>query len=407
MSPDQPGVGSAAARALGPAPDDVRSGSVGRPEYAPPQYLRRRSLTIAAIVGISAGAAALGVVALYFLVAFGPVLTAVGGLIALVPLGIVLLGIRWIDRWEPEPRSALAFAFLWGAGVSVMFALAVDLEIQVLLAALDSQGSDFAEFARASVQAPVVEEIGKGLGLLLLFLVARRHFDGPVDGIVYAAMIGAGFAFTENVQYFAVQIAQSGGFDFAVAEIVFVRGFLSPFAHAMFTACVGFFLGIAARRTGRLGGIGFWLLGLVPAIALHAFWNGVLFFVFDFYGYYLLVQVPMFLVAVLIVTLLRREERRITHERLSEYAAAGWFNPGEVDALATRAGRRGAKSWARQHGVLPLMDGYLRDVTRLAYARQRIVIGRDRIGSQADEVQLLGRIRHAKQALRLVPPTAA
>ena len=55
-----------------------------------------------------------------------------------------------------------------------------------------------------------MEEFGKGLGVFLIFVTARRAFDGPVDGIVYGALIGAGFAFTENIQYFAIGFLEGG-----------------------------------------------------------------------------------------------------------------------------------------------------------------------------------------------------
>ncbi|MGL1654814.1 PrsW family glutamic-type intramembrane protease, partial [Vibrio parahaemolyticus] len=81
------------------------------------------------------------------------------------------------------------------------------------------------------VQAPIVEEIAKGLGLLLLYAGARRYLDGPVDGIVYGALIGAGFAFTENIQYFAVSFIEGGTVQ--VVSVFFLRAVLSPFAHVM------------------------------------------------------------------------------------------------------------------------------------------------------------------------------
>ncbi len=133
-------------------------------------------------------------------------------MLALIPLTIVLLGIRWIDRWEPEPRSGLIFAFLWGAGVSVLLALFVDFGISEQIAA-GGGATNGTIFAQTVFQAPIVEEFGKGLGVLLIFIVGRRFFDGPVDGIVYAATVASGFAFTENIQYFGLQIAEAGGFD--------------------------------------------------------------------------------------------------------------------------------------------------------------------------------------------------
>ncbi len=105
----------------------------------------------------------------------------------------------------------------------------------------------------AVVQAPIVEEFAKGLGVYLIFVTARRAFDGPVDGVVYGALVGAGFAFTENIQYFAISFIEGGVVD--VSTTFFVRGILSPFAHVMFTSVTGFALGLAARR-GTGGGPG-------------------------------------------------------------------------------------------------------------------------------------------------------
>jgi RsiW-degrading membrane proteinase PrsW (M82 family) len=37
--------------------------------------------------------------------------------------------------------------------------------------------------------------------MLRFFIYPRKHFDDPFDGIVYAVMIGMGFATIENVGY--------------------------------------------------------------------------------------------------------------------------------------------------------------------------------------------------------------
>lgn len=346
---------------------------------------------------------ALILVVAYFLLFLGPGLTFFGGVLALIPLAIVLLGVRWIDRWEPEPRLLLLLAFLWGATASIVIALVADIGTSFLYAA---GGADvnLTVFLQSTVQAPIVEEVGKGFGLLLIYLIARRYFDGPVDGIVFAALIGGGFAFTENIQYFAIQIAESGRLDVAVGEIFFIRGILSPFAHVMFTAFTGFFIGLAARKGTALGGILMFLVGLIPAILLHAFWNGVLFFIYDFYAYYLIVQVPLFAIAVVTVILLRRREAQMTQLRLGEYAAAGWFNPTEVNTLGTAAGRRQARAWARQRGLGKVMKEYIKDATHLAFTRNRIVSGRDRIGSQQDEAVLLAQVSESRARLAAATP---
>ena len=381
------------------APAEVQSATVEptHPQLAQPAP-HRSTLLIVGIIGFLVVGVAVLIVVVYFLSFLGPGLTFVGGILALVPLTIVLLGIRWIDRWEPEPFGILLFAFFWGAGVSIVLALTVDTAAQVAIGARGGP-TDATELLQTVVQAPIVEESAKGFGVLLIFLVARKYFDGPVDGIVYAAAVAGGFAFSENIQYFGVQISTEGGFDGSVAEIFFIRGLLSPFAHVMFTSMTGVFIGIAARQGNRILGIGLFFVGLIPAILLHALWNGALELVYDFYGYYALVQVPLFAIALVGVVLLRRREVRLTQMRLGEYAAAGWFNSAEVQTLATPAGRRRSLAWAKSHGQGSQMKSYIRDVTHLAFARNRIVTQRDHAAAQADEAELLTKITGERTAL--------
>lgn len=404
-TPDYTAAAGVHAAAPVHAPAPTGNATFGMPQQAqPPRPGRSSTMLALGIVGIALSGLALLLVVGYLLLAIGPIVLFVGGIMALVPLGIVIAAVLWVDRWEPEPRLALLFAFLWGAGVSVVAALIVGMSVQGLVDSLADGDPMLSQFIGAAVQAPIVEEVGKGLGLLLIFLVARKHFDGPVDGIVYAAWVAAGFAFSENILYFGGQIIDSGSFVSSDVFMIFmVRGLMSPFAHVMFTAFIGAALGFAARRgLGPVGAIGFWLLGLIPAILLHAFWNGALFFVPNFFVYFFLVQFPLFLGVVAIVLVLRRQEAKLTRTRLAEYAAAGWLHPAEVDALATPAGRRAAKAWATSTGRGPIMKDYIKDATKLAFARQRVITGRDRIGSQVDEAELLQRITVQRAALGAV-----
>ncbi len=331
----------------------------------------------------------------YFLTFLGASASIIGMIVALVPFAVVLFAVRVIDRWEPEPRGLVVFAVAWGAIASVGIALLVDLGLILLLGNSDSSAR---ELFSTVVQAPVVEEVAKALGLLLIFVTARRAIDGPVDGIVYGALVGAGFAFTENIQYFAISYLDGGAED--LTATFFVRGILSPFAHAMFTAVAGFALGIAGRR-GATGGraLGALGLGLMGAIALHAFWNGSA-LLGDFFGLYLTLQVPLFIGFMLGILALRREEARLTRARLAEYASAGWFTAQEVDMLATPAGRREALRWAKtlRTDRSPTMRAFIADATALAAARQRAISGRDASATE-DERVLLARTAAARASL--------
>lgn len=331
----------------------------------------------------------------YFLNAIGPGASIVGMILALVPLAGVLFAVRIVDRWEPEPRGLLALAVAWGAIAAVGIALGVDLLITI---AIGYDGSPLREAFSVVVQAPVVEEIAKGIGVLLIFATARRAFDGPVDGIVYGALVGAGFAFTENIQYFAVSFIEGGAAE--TSATFFVRGILSPFAHVMFTSVTGFALGFAARRGLPAGqALGPWLVGLAGAIALHALWNGSALFG-DFFALYVTLQIPLFVGFILGVIALRREESRLTRRRLGEYAAAGWFTPQEVDMLATGAGRKAALAWARslRGDRTQLMRGFIADATALAATRQRAISGRDPHAA-AEERELLAKTAATRAAM--------
>ncbi len=377
------------------APADVVQATAAQPQPGLTVPVKSSStLLVFAIIGIVVLSLVMLFVVVYLISGLGVAAFAVGGILALIPLALVFFAVRWIDRWEPEPRLAVVFAFLWGAGVSVLIALLVGAEVDNVINSLGGPGPGY-EFFGAAIQAPIVEEVGKGLGLLIIFFAAHKHFDGPVDGLVYAAWVAGGFAFTENILYFGSEIIGDG----AVAEIFLVRGIMSPFAHVMFTACTGLALGLAARRGGVLRGVVYFVLGLIPAILLHALWNGALFFVSDFFGYYAVVQFPLFLGAVFLVLYLRRQEAKLTHDRLSEYAAVGWFNPDEVPALATGKGRRQAIAWAARSGKGPQMKQYIKDATRLAFARQRIITNRNLIGADVNEPALLNAVVESRKAL--------
>lgn len=327
----------------------------------------------------------------YFVGALGPVASGVGLILALIPLAIVLWGIRLIDRWEPEPRRLIVFAVAWGAVAAVGLTLLVDLGLTILIGLRP-------DALTAVIQAPIIEELTKGLGVFLIFAVARRAFDGPVDGVVYGALVGAGFAFTENIQYFAISLIEGGGEQLTVTFIM--RALLSPFAHAMFTALTGFAIGLAARRHASVRtAAGAGSLGLVGAILLHGFWNGSATFA-DFFSIYITLQVPLFIAFILAIVALRREEARLTRVRLSDYAAAGWFTPEEVTMLATPGGRKTGLRWAAalRGDRRPLMQEFIKDATALAAVRQRALTGRDPLAPE-DERALLLRTRAARTAL--------
>lgn len=304
--------------------------------------------------------------------------------LALVPLTIVGLAIVWIDRWDREPRSVMLLAFLWGAGVSTALSLLLNTWFQNYLFARQVE-LDMLVTLTTAVGAPIFEEITKGIGVLLIFFIFRRVFDGPVDGVVYGALIGGGFAFTENILYFAQSIQTQ-----SLMQTFVARGLMSPFAHVTFTAFTGLILGLASRHYSKGGSVLAFFMGLLGAIGLHALWNysseG------DFFALYVILQLPILAIFVGIMVYLRAQESRMIRRRAGEYASAGWISPSEAHMLGSFRERSRARLWARGFGAEPAMKLLQKDATRLAYNRERAASGRVHGFDYAEQTRLLERV---------------
>jgi RsiW-degrading membrane proteinase PrsW (M82 family) len=311
----------------------------------------------------------------------------VGALCALLPVGPVVWAFLWVDRWEPEPPRTLLFAFLWGACVAALTALVINSSAVLVLDAVLGQGSG--DVLGAALVAPFVEEGVKGVFVVGLLVFRRREFDGVVDGIVYAGLVGAGFAFTENILYMgrafaedAGMMGQSGG----VLAVLVLRGILSPFAHPLFTSMTGIGCGLAATRRSAAARVVLVLAGYLLAVLLHGLWNGsaTLGSGDAFLGVYLYIMVPLFIAMVLLVVWQRRREQRTVRAQLPALAQAGWIAPSEVELLGSLAGRSRWQRAVRQRSgkaAARAVTEYQSAVTELAFLRARM--SRGTIGPQA------------------------
>ncbi|HYK84407.1 MAG TPA: PrsW family intramembrane metalloprotease, partial [Ktedonobacteraceae bacterium] len=188
---------------------------------------------------------------------------------AVPAIGISLL-VNFMDRYEREPWYLRLAAFLWGAIIAIPPALLIERRIDNGLQSLLGPGSsDVIRSLFQGLNAGVTEETIKGLGLLLLFFILRDEFDNVTDGIVYGALIGAGFAMVENFRYFAIDFKQ-----FPVFLIVY-RVVLGWLGHSTFTVCFGAALGYVRHTRIRWRELAFPLVGYVLAVGLHTFFDFV------------------------------------------------------------------------------------------------------------------------------------
>lgn len=287
----------------------------------------------------------------------------IGFLMATLPLPVyVSLGL-WLDRFEAEPARLLVKTFAWGAIVALFLSMVINTTVGIVT------GSDI---IGSVISAPIAEETTKGLALLLLFYQQRDEFDNVTDGIIYALMVGLGFAMAENVLYYGRALAQG-----AASQTFVIRGVVSPFAHPLFTAMTGIGLGIARETQSRLVRVLAPLAGLAAAITLHALWN-LSASVGLFNAAYLLIMVPCFVAVLRTVRRSLRREAELLREHLSAYVAAEVIPAARLDALCDSRTRLRASWTALRTGGLRAwreQRQYHQTASELAFHRWRAARG--------------------------------
>ena len=194
---------------------------------------------------------------------------AVGASTLSAVVGLAFLA--WAARLKPTVLSWLA-AFGWGTGGALIFAGYGNTVIDSAVAA-SNLSDDAVDVVTSVVTGPLVEETGKGIGVLVLILAARKLLDRPAQGGVLGALVGLGFAWGEDVGYYvsALEDGMSG-----LWESFLARALLGAYGHAIFTGVFGYALAWAVLRAqnvlvGLLAAAG----GFVAALALHAQANGI------------------------------------------------------------------------------------------------------------------------------------
>jgi protease PrsW len=287
---------------------------------------------------------------------------AVAAAVALLPLPFYIAVVLWLDRFEPEPRGMLATAFLWGASVAIVLSGLANGLME------DAVG----EVATSIVSAPLVEELLKGAILVRFYVKRRDEFDGPVDGVIYAAMVGLGFAFAENIDYYG-RAFKSDGMQ-GLALIFTLRGVVAPFSHPLFTGLFGLGLGLARQARSRSAAVAAPAAGFAGAVALHVVWNAGASAGLVFFAVYGLIMLPALAVLAFAVAVSLRFEGRVIRARLAPEAAAGIIGAEEYPRLCSVRGRLHGLWAALQHGGIrawKVRRAYHRAASELAFLRQR------------------------------------
>jgi len=310
----------------------------------------------------------------------------IGLVCATLPVPIYIMLLLWIDRYESEPLWMLATSFFWGALVAVFAALILNTLVGGISGAV-ANSKEFGETVGAVVSAPIVEESAKALILLILFFWKKDEFDGIVDGIVYAGMVGLGFAMTENILYYG-RAAEKGS-EFLTFVLV-LRGMAAPFAHPLFTSMTGIGLGWARQSQNGFVKIAMPFLGFLLAILMHALWNGSAAFGggVGFFAVYFIVMGPAFIITLMVTFFALRNEGRIVRQFLYSDYQQGLFDAHEYEKLCTIRGRMGLSwnaFWSHGYSNWRTRKRCNQLASELAFHRSRVARGLGRHPQDASD----------------------
>lgn len=159
------------------------------------------------------------------------------------------------DRYEREPIALIAYSFGWGAFSSI-----------------------FAGILNNFVTGPILGVGGAGfieepLKIIGVILIARNRmigdeFNDHLDGMIYGAAAGAGFAGLENIWYLQEMIMTLG---YAPLLAIVLRS-ATAFMHIAWSAMAGRSIGLAKVYRGKVEWIDL-VPGVLVSALIHMVWN--------------------------------------------------------------------------------------------------------------------------------------
>ena len=232
------------------------------------------SLLWSLIVTVARGAVILLAIAILILIGGLAALTdpEIGALTLLSAIpALGLAGYVWYsDVTESEPLALLVGTFLLGV-LTANFAAVLNSTLQPLLSGLGIVGTILFFYL---VVGPV-EETVKQLAVRL-YAYRKERFNAVVDGAVYGAMAGLGFAVIENALYITQNIENPASLELGLGligmggSITAVRALAGP-GHVIYSGIAGYYLGLAKFNPEDAGPI--IVKGLVIAAFIHATYN--------------------------------------------------------------------------------------------------------------------------------------
>ncbi|UWG46917.1 Membrane proteinase of CAAX superfamily, regulator of anti-sigma factor [Halanaeroarchaeum sp. HSR-CO] len=188
---------------------------------------------------------------------------------SIVPALVIAFYVWRSDVTMAQPLDSLAITFLLGI-LFASFAAVANSSLEGTFAAFGSIGLVLFFYL---VVAPVEETVK--LLAVRMYGYRQTEFAAVVDGAVYGAVAGLGFAAIENTLYITQQYFQTAAIGgetplVATLQTAAVRTFAGP-GHVIYSAIAGYYLGLAKFNPANRGPIV--VKGLLIAAFIHGTYN--------------------------------------------------------------------------------------------------------------------------------------
>ncbi len=288
----------------------------------------------------------------------------------------------WLDRFRPQRPLIWFLTFMWGAAAATWFSIYINSWAGEAMATTDAN-ADMGTRPAIFI-APFVEEATKATVLFLLVILWRARIVSRLSMVVLAGLSAVGFAFVENIIYYAraivyavntIEIEDPMG---EVMELVLLRGLYTSYGHPLFTmmTATGLAIGLGARS--RIVRIMAPLGGFLVAAGGHMLFNGMA-SVSSLDELIVPWIMTLTLVALLVISLLLGVvgQTQLLRRRLHDFHQVGWLQERDVTVYSSAWKRiklhlaglfRGPRVWWAT-------AKFMRLITELAYLREQMTRG--------------------------------
>jgi RsiW-degrading membrane proteinase PrsW (M82 family) len=267
-----------------------------------------------------------------------------------------------VDYYEREPKTLLLATFLWGAIPAVLISLILPLYFNIPPELL---GPEAIEAIRVGLFAPLIEEAIKGFAILLIAIRFRDEFDDTLDGIVYGAFVGLGFAITGNtISYIGSFLLR--GFA-SLGSTIFVQGLLYGLNHSMYSAIFGAGLGFAKSITNKFIKRLISIFAFFLAVGINGIHSLIIYSFSKLSLWAIIINwAGVLSIALIILLSLRRQQYIIVSELKTEIPAES------LEIISSRIKRRNAlKATKKANGMdeKKLLDEQFQLLSELAFKK--------------------------------------